>query len=122
VLLPPLASMAESWPLSAFPDPAPLRPSLAVVAVDVPAELAPPLAVSAVPVPPPLGVATGADAPEAPPCVPAWLLPSLATLEMAAPLSSPLRFVVCARAEMRRGLSRRCPGDKELPARGLSRR
>jgi hypothetical protein len=90
VLWPPLALSAASWPLLAFPEPALLAPPLAVSAVDDPFELLPPLAVSAVPVPPPLGVSTRADSPEAEPCCPAWLLPSLAALEIAAPLLTPV--------------------------------
>ena len=58
--------------------------------------LAPPLAVSAVSVPPleALELVDGA-----PPCCPAWLLPPLASVEIAAPLSRPLAVVEVASAD-----------------------
>src|SRR5215218_756888 len=119
LLCPPLASSAVSWPLLAFPEPAALAPPLASLAVAVPDELFPSLAVSAVPVPPPFGVGTRAcdaeDAAEADPFCPAWLLPSLAAVEIAAPFSTPINSVVVASSEMSLPLPAVACSSADLP-------
>ena len=111
----PLALSVVSSPLLEFPEPALLAPPLAASAVDVPCELLPPLAVSAESVPPLLGVSTGADPPEAEPCCPAWLFPSLAAPEIAAPLSTPVRSVVVASSAMSLRLTASEEASLELP-------
>lgn len=111
-LWPPLVLSAVSSPPLAFPEPALLAPPLAASAVDVPCELLPPLAVFAVPVPPPLGVSTSTGAE---PCCPAWLFPSLAALEIAAPLSTPVRSVVVASSAMSLRVTASEEASLELP-------
>jgi hypothetical protein len=91
--------------LVALSEPEVLWPSLLVLAVLDPVVLWPPLAVFAVRVPPVFGVLTGGVFEggvlvSAEPCWPAWLWPPLASLEIAAPLSTPVDGVVCARPEI----------------------
>ena len=82
-----------------------LRPSLCVLAVFDPGGLVGLLGGAGMPLPPWFGALGGGEfdggvlGPAAP-CWPAWLVPPLASVEICAPLSTPVDGVVCASPEM----------------------